>query len=312
MTREACESIMADSSVQAVKFGSLLPDGVGGHGRASVPVWQRVFRENMFLVLGGLLTVTVYSLAILAPWFSPHDPLMQEQAARLAAPGLAHPLGTDNLGRDVLSRLFWGARSTLLITSVAIAASAFIGVILGLISAYIGGVGGRIIDWVTDLLLVFPTLILGLAFVVALGQGVNNIIAAMTIAFAPRFVRLARGSALAVKRELYIEASRACGASDWRIMFRHILPNCSSELLVMGTLWLGAGVEIESSLSFLGLGVGEPMPSWGLMIKTGLRYLLVNPVLAVYPSIAIFVTVLGFNLVGDAIRDRLDPTLRRT
>lgn len=271
---------------------------------------MRGLHRHGSLLVGAALVTVVVATALLAPWVSPYDPVVQNTRGRLLPASVAHLLGTDEYGRDVLARSAWGGRTTLTITSVSILVSALVGVIFGTTSAYVGRRVGRIIDGVTDLLLVFPTLVLSLAFVVALGQGVRSIIAAMTIAFVPQFTRLARGSALAIKAEAFVEASRALGAGDPRIIFRHILPNCASELVVMGTLWLGIGVEIEASLSFLGLGVPEPFPSWGLMVRNGFKYLLTNPVLAIYPAAAIFITVLGLNLLGDALRERLDPALR--
>jgi len=296
--------------MSVITAGKLARPRVTGAGLPVVG-WVRGAGANLSLVIGCFLVGGVILTAIVGPWIAPYDPIAQDIRARLAGPSAAHLLGTDAFGRDILSRLLYGARASLTIAGIAIGSSAVIGTFLGILAAHRRGWIDRALGLATDFLLVFPTLVMSLMLVVAIGQGVKNVTIAMGLAFLPRFIRLARGAALAVEEEDYIMASRALGASGLRIMLRHVLPNISSPVLILVTLWLGIGIEAEASLSFLGVGVPQPEPSWGLMTRDGLKYILTNPWQATYPILAILVTVLGLNLLGDELRDRLDPRLQQ-
>src|SRR5438105_4480989 len=261
--------------------------------------WATWVGTNVSLVVGCVLVVGVVLTAIVGPWVAPYDPIAQDVRQRLAGPSASHLLGTDSFGRDILSRLLYGARTSLFIAGMAIGSSALIGTFLGILAAHVRGWVDQVLALATDFLLVFPTLVMSLMLVVAIGQGVKNVTIAMGLAFLPRFIRLARGAALAVEEEDYMMASRAMGASNLRMMLRHVLPNISSPVLILVTLWIGIGIEAEASLSFLGLGVPQPEPSWGLMVRDGLKLVLTHPWQATYPILAILVTVLGLNLLGD-------------
>jgi peptide/nickel transport system permease protein len=264
----------------------------------------------VFWASAGLLVVGIL-LAILAPVLSPYDPLQQTPAARLSPPSAAHPLGLDALGRDILSRLLWGARASLGIAGATVLISGTAGTMLGMIAARAKGTVEWLIVWIADLLLSFPTLILALAIVVPLGPGVQNVIAALSVSFLPRFIRLAMSSAKRIEQLGYVEACFVLAASDVRIVLRHVLPNISGPLIVLAALLVGSSIEIEAGLSFLGLGVPPPQASWGLMLHDALAYILTVPQQVVVPAAAIILCVLSINLFGDGLRERLDPLLRR-
>jgi peptide/nickel transport system permease protein len=249
-------------------------------------------------------------LALLAPVVSPADPLQQTPALRLAASSAAHPLGLDGLGRDILSRLLWGARASLGIAAASVLISGIAGTLLGLTAARVRGWLEWLIVWLADLLLSFPTLILALAIVIALRPGVQNVIAALSVSFLPRFIRMTVSSAKRVEQLGYVEASQAMAASNLRIILLHVLPNITGPLVVLGAYLIGTAIEIEAGLSFLGLGVPPPQSSWGLMLHDALSFILTVPQQVIYPAVAIIVCVLSINLIGDGLRERLDPLLR--
>ncbi len=264
----------------------------------------------VFWLSAGLLTLAV-AIAVLAPVLAPYDPLQQTPSARLASPSAAHPLGLDALGRDILSRLLWGARASLGIAVATVLISGTSGTLLGMIAARAKGVLEWLIVWVADLLLSFPTLILALAIIIPLGPGVPNVIAALSVSFLPRFIRLSLSSAKRIEQLGYVEACHVLGASDVRIVLSHVLPNISGPLTVLAALLVGTSIEIEAGLSFLGLGVPPPQSSWGLMLHDALGYILTVPQQVIYPAVAIILCVLSINLLGDGLRERLDPLLRR-
>ena len=261
--------------------------------------------------MAGLGVVVLFAaLALLAPFVSPQDPLATSWSAIRKAPSAAHWFGTDEIGRDVFSRVIWGARASLLAGMVSVLISLSIGVPLGLLAGYVGRMTDMLISRVTDAMLACPFLILAIALAAFLGPSLTNAMIAIGISATPIFIRLTRGQVLAVKVEDYIEAARALGNPHLRIALRHILPNIVPPLIVQATLALAAAVIAEASLSFLGLGQQPPAPSWGSMLNTAKNYVDNAPWMAVWPGLSIFLLVLSFNLLGDGLRDALDPRHR--
>ena len=261
-------------------------------------------------VFGLLLIVLFTGLALLAPLIAPYDPTAQSWANVRKAPSLAHWLGTDEVGRDVLSRLLYGARASLMAGGISIAIALSIGAPLGMIAGYLGGFVDALLSRLTDAMLAIPFLILAIALAAFLGPSLGNAMIAIGVSTAPIFVRLTRAQTMTVKVEDYVEGARAVGNPRWRIAIVHILPNIVPALLVQATLSIAAAIIAEASLSFLGLGQQPPAPSWGSMLNSAQRFLASAPWLAIWPGIAIFLTVLSFNLVGDGLRDALDPRRR--
>ena len=263
---------------------------------------------------GGRVGLAIVTLAILAaiaaPWLTPYPPERQDIGILLTGPSGVHPLGVDDLGRDVLSRVLFGARVSLAVGVIAVGISLFVGVPLGLVSGYFGGGTDNVIMRVMDGLLAFPALVLALGISAVLGPSLENAMIAIGVVGVPTFARLVRGSALAVRNLEYVLAARAVGAAQPRIVIRHVFPNVLSPVIVQASLAVGVAILTEATLSFLGLGVQPPTPSWGSMVDAGKGYLSVAPWFAFAPGAAIFVTVLGFNFLGDALRDALDPRLR--
>jgi peptide/nickel transport system permease protein len=256
----------------------------------------------------GLVTVAfVILVALLAPWIAPYDPAQQSWTTVRKPPSAAYWFGTDEVGRDLLSRIIYGARASLSAGVVSVAIAIGVGVPLGLLAGYVGGFVDGLISRVTDAMLACPFLILAIALAAFLGPSLTNAMIAIGVTATPLFVRLTRGQVLSVKAEDYVEAARAVGNPHWRIAFRHILPNVLPQLLVQATLTVATAIIAEASLSFLGLGQQPPAPSWGSMLNSAQRFLVNAPWMAVWPGLAIFVTVLSFNLLGDGLRDALDP-----
>ncbi len=274
---------------------------------------QRVLRR-LVRRRGAMLGLAVVALfvviAILAPTVAPHDPLQTSWSEVRKPPSAAHPFGTDEIGRDVASRVVWGARASLLAGLVSVCISLSLGVPIGLLAGYVGGWIDGLISRMTDAMLACPFLILAIALAAFLGPSLTNAMIAIGISATPRFIRLTRGQVLAVKVEDYVEAARAVGNSHLRIALRHILPNIVAPLIVQATLAIAAAVIAEASLSFLGLGQQPPAPSWGSMLNTAKNYIDNAPWMAVWPGLSIFLLVLSFNLVGDGLRDALDPRHR--
>ena len=261
--------------------------------------------------MAGLVVVIFFVvLAIFAPWIAPQDPLAASWGAIRKAPSAAHWFGTDEIGRDVLSRVIWGTRASLLAGVVSVAISLLIGMPVGLVAGYAGGWIDMLISRITDAMLACPFLILAIALAAFLGPNLTNAMIAIGIAATPIFVRLTRAQVRAVKVEDYITAARAVGNPTLRIALRHILPNVAPPLIVQATLAVAAAVIAEASLSFLGLGQQPPAPSWGSMLNTAKNFVENAPWMAVWPGLSIFLLVLSFNLLGDGLRDALDP--RRT
>jgi peptide/nickel transport system permease protein len=268
--------------------------------------WRRL-KQRKGAMAGLAVIVIVVLAAILAPWIAPYDPIQQSWSAVRKAPSAAHWFGTDEVGRDVLARILYGARASLLAGVMSVAIAIGIGVPVGLLAGYRGGVVDAVISRLTDAMLACPFLILAIALAAFLGPSLSNAMIAIGVTATPIFVRLTRGQVLATKSEDYVEAARAVGNPHWRIAVRHILPNVMPQLLVQATLTIATAIIAEASLSFLGLGQQPPAPSWGSMLNTAQRFLANAPWMAIFPGLAIFVTVLSFNLLGDGFRDALDP-----
>jgi len=259
----------------------------------------------------GLVVIALFVLvAVFAPLISPYDPAAQSWTLVRKPPSWSHWLGTDDVGRDILSRIIFGARASLLAGVISVCIAVSIGVPLGLMAGYLGGLVDGVLSRLTDAMLAIPYLILAIALAAFLGPSLGNAMIAIGITATPVFVRLTRGQVLAVKVEDYIEAARAVGNPPWRIALVHILPNILPALLVQGTLAIAAAIIAEASLSFLGLGQQPPEPSWGSILNSAQRFLANAPWMAVWPGLAIFLTVVSFNLLGDGLRDALDPKER--
>ena len=274
-------------------------------GRLSVAI-----RRHKMASVGALIVVLVALSALFAPWLSPHDPLDQNVLLRLAPPTADFPLGNDSFGRDILSRILWGGRVSLYVSTVAVFIAILVGGALGILAGYIGGLFDRIVMATMDVLLSFPTLVMGLLVVAMLGPTVGNLILAITLTALAPFARIARAPTLSVKERDFIEAGRALGFSNLRLMAVHILPNVLDDILVMAALWLATAIRTEASLSFIGLGIRPPTATWGGMIREGFENILDSPWLAILPSLAILLVMLGLNMLGDGLRDTSDPRLR--
>jgi len=257
------------------------------------------------------LVVILILLAVFAPVVAPYDPLVQHSDAVMEAPDAHFLLGTDYFGRDILSRVIYGARISLTVAIAAVGLGLAAGVLIGLVSAYLGGTTDILVQRLMDAALAFPGLIFALAIVAALGPSLINVILAIAFTAIPRNNRIVRGSVLSEKSNLYVISAHSSGCSQWRIMWRHILPNVAAPIIIIGATELGAAILLEASLSFLGVGVPPPAPSWGSMLSGEYRtYMLAAPWMAFFPGVAISLAVLGWNLLGDALRDAWDPRLR--
>jgi len=270
-----------------------------------------LWRRNPITVAGTLIIVALVLVAIVAPLLATHDPYAQILADRLLPPSARYLFGTDNLGRDIYSRVVYGARLTLMIAVIVALISGPIGLVIGVVSGYLGGVVDELLMRLSDIFLAFPKLILAIAFAAALGTGLENAILAISIANWPGYARLVRAETLAVRNSDYIEAIRVLGASHLRIMVRHVAPMCLSTLIVRASLDMGTIILIAAGLGFLGLGAQPPSPEWGLMVSDGRNYIVDHWWVSTLPGTAILIVVLGFNLLGDGIRDILDPHQRQ-
>lgn len=266
--------------------------------------------QNKLVVVGGAIVLVVLIAAIFAPVLAPHSPYEQFTTDQLVGPGSVYPLGTDELGRDVLSRLLYGARISIQVAAISGSIGLVIGGTLGLIAAYHGGAWDMIIMRFADILFAFPSLLLAIAVLAVLGPSLANVMIAIGIIFIPIFVRVTRAAGLVIVQEQYVEASRASGAGPVQIMVRHVLPNAMAPLLVQITLAISYAILSEAGLSFLGLGAQPPEPSWGSMLSSGRGFMTFAPWTAFGPGMAIFIAVLGFNILGDGLRDVLDPRLK--
>jgi peptide/nickel transport system permease protein len=271
--------------------------------------WAKL-KRNKAAMFGGILIVVYLLTAILAPILYPGNPSAPNLIISLEGPSLIRPLGTDELGRSILGRIIWGSRVSLLIAVGVVSVGLFVGVPFGLVSGYYGGKVDFGIQRVTDMLLAFPGFLLALALVAVLGVGLKNTVISIGISMVPIYIRLVRGCVLTVREQVYVEAARAVGTRDLSILLRHILPNVMVPITVQTSLGMGTAILFAAGLGFLGIGVQPPMPEWGAMLGSGRAYLFNAPHVATFPGIAIFLSVLSFNLFGDGLRDALDPRFR--
>lgn len=273
--------------------------------------WLKMLRKSPTAVIGSIIVIIVILSGLFAPWIAPYDPIKTDLYARLTPPGREHLLGTDNVGRDVLSRILWGARVSLKVGVISVGIGMIIGVILGLVGGYFGGITEKSIFSIVDLLLSMPSLLLAIAIVATLGPGIWQVMTAVGISLIPIFARVTRGSVLTVKEQNYVLAAKALGASKIDIMVRHILPNILTPIIVMATLNCAFAIIMEVALSFLGIGIQPPEPTWGLILSNGWQQMRYATWISTFSGLAITITVLGFNLLGDGLRDLMDPSMRR-
>lgn len=268
------------------------------------------FFHNKLAVSGSVILLLFILMAVFAPVLAPYDPFYMDPSAALTGPSPEHLLGTDNMGRDILSRIIYGSRISLKVSLVSVAIATTAGVILGVAAGYFGKFTDAVISRILEVMLSFPEVLLALLIMSILGSSLNNIMLAIGIVYTPIFARIARGAVLSVKDSLYVEAAKSIGVKDVTIIVRHILPNILSPVLVQVTLSLAFAILSEAALSFLGIGVEPDIPSWGIMLNNGKAWIEIAWWVGVFPGIAIALAVLGFNILGDGLRDVLDPRLR--
>jgi peptide/nickel transport system permease protein len=267
----------------------------------------RTFARNRSAVVGLVMVIAIILIAVFAPLIAPHNPLTQSITNRLEGPSPGYPLGRDAYGRDVLSRIIYGTRVALQVGIFSVLLGGVVGTTIGVVAAYFGGKVEAGLMRLVDILLAFPDLIMGLLVMAVLGPGLLKLIVAIAFTLVPRFARIAYGQTLSIKEKEYVDAARALGQHNRVILYRHILPNIGGELVVLASLWTAAAIRLEASLSFIGLGVPPPTATWGQMIREGTVYLSSLPLLSLAPGVALLLTVFAFNLVGDGLRDVLDP-----
>ncbi len=266
-------------------------------------------RRSTSTLVGGLIVLAVVAVALLAPVLSPYDPMEIEVPRRLVGPGSTHPFGTDNMGRDIMSRVIYGARISLTVGILVVAGTALAGIVVGLSAGYVDRLD-RILMRIMDGLMAFPSILLAVALMAALGARLSNVIIALAIVYTPNVARVVRSVTLVVRELDYVQAAQALGATDARILGRHVLPNCLAPVIVQCTFIFAQSVLAEAALSFLGVGLPPYIPSWGTIITTGRMFMQTAPWITIFPGVAILVTVLGLNLLGDGLRDLADPRLR--
>ena len=301
----ATEPVAAPAGVEVV-LGSRTT-----HRESAASVLLRFCRKKPLGAVGGAIILAMLVVAIFAPQLATHDPITTSAAATLAPPGPEHWLGTDHLGRDTYSRLIWGTRVSLIVGVASTLLGSFLGGVIGLLSGYFGGTLDLITQRLLDILQGLPLLVLALVMAASLGPSIPNVVVAISIPIMPRAARVIRASVLSIREMQYVEAARALGLLHLRIAFRHVMPNTIGPFIVLMTAQLGSAILTEAALSFLGLGVPEPYPSWGRMLSvSAAEYAQKAPYLVLFPGIAISLAVFGSNLLGDALRDTLDPRLR--
>jgi peptide/nickel transport system permease protein len=296
---------MAEQSITKIDIQEELPPATG--------IWRdalKRLRRHRLGMFGATIVVILIFTAIFGPYLAPYDPNEIDFSVRFSGPTLAHPLGADDFGRDTLSRIMHGARVSLQVGIIAVSIAATAGTLLGLVAGYAGRVIDEVIMRAMDILFAFPAILLAIAILAALGKGITNAMIAIGIVYIPIFARIARGAVLSVRGEEFVESARAIGARDSRILFRHIFPNSLAPLIVEVTLSLAFAILAEAALSFFGLGTQPPDPSWGRMLSEGRAYFRQSAWMGIFPGLAIMLTVMGFNFLGDGLRDSLDPRLK--
>ncbi len=273
-------------------------------------IW-RTFKRNRTALVGAVGVILVLLLAIFGPFFMPYDPVEQHLLDQLKPPSGRFLFGTDVFGRDVLSRVILGTRFSLIVGLTSVMIAVVLGVPTGILAGYKGGLIDTGITRVVDILMSFPVLILGLMLRAAIGGGFIGLVLAIGIAITPRFIRLARGPTLSIREKEYVESAKALGVGEIRLMFRHIMPNVMGDVAVMSTLWIALAIRLEANLSFIGIGIPPPTPSWGEMIRDGVDFLTNAPWVSTIPGVFILFTVMSFNMIGDGIRDIIDPRLHQ-
>jgi glutathione transport system permease protein len=271
--------------------------------------WRRLRRKRLAMGAGFML-LGFFAAAALAPWIAPFDPSAPDYDNVLAGPSLLHICGTDAFGRDIFSRILWGGQVSLTVGFLSVGLGGLVGVLLGLVAGFLGGFADSWLMRAMDVLLAFPGIVLAIGVVAVLGPGIDNVIYAIAVQTVPVFARLVRGTTLALKQTLYVQAARSIGVRPWKLMITHILPGTLPSVIVYASLRLGTSILTAASLSFIGLGARPPSPEWGAMLSDGRSYLGVATHLTLFPGLAIFATVLAFNLLGDGLRDALDQKLR--
>ena len=272
----------------------------------------KVFFNRSIVIFGTIIVVLFLITSIFGNFLTPYDPYKIDPTDKLANPSLSHWAGTDNFGRDTLSRLIAGSRNSLMVGVVAVVIAGGIGIIAGMVAGYFGGIISAIIMRIIDALMAFPMILLALLIAGLLGSGLKNVMIALGVAMIPVYARLMCGQVLSIRENDYVMAGRSMGSSSWRIMFRHILPNSFPPLIVLVTMQIGSAILAEAGLSYLGIGIRPGTPSWGSMVNDGFPFLLTNPLLSFIPGLAIILVVFAFSMVGDGLRDALDPRLRGT
>lgn len=282
----------------------------GRHPGAFVTIFRRL-KANPLSMAGAAIVVLFIAMAVFAPWIATHDPAAQSLREKLQPPSADHWFGTDDLGRDLFSRIVYGARVSLQIGLAAVLIALVVGSALGLIAGYYGGRIDAAIVVLIDILLAFPGVLLAIAIIAILGPGLENTAIAIGIYSIPQYARVMRGSVISIRNSQYVEAARSIGAGDARIMLVHILPNVVAPLIVLSTLRMASAILSASTLSFLGLGAQPPTPEWGAMLSRGRTYMMLAPYIMFFPGVSLLLVILGFNLFGDALRDALDPRMKR-
>jgi peptide/nickel transport system permease protein len=296
--------------------GEPAPDGMGfSETGKKINQYRRIFRilfTRKLVVFGLVILFITVIAAIFAPLIAPYDPYEPDLDSSLLGPTAQHWLGTDPMGRDTLTRIIYGARTSMIVGIAAVGLAAVVGMSLGMVAGYYGGIPSMVVMRLTDALMAFPMLLLAMAMAAMMGGGLTNVIIALTVGLVASYTRLMYGQVMSVNASDFILAERAGGASNLRIMLFHILPNCFPPLIVFVTLMTGSTILAEAGLSFIGVGISPPTASWGGMVNVGYRFILTQPILSFAPGVAIMLVVFAFNMVGDGLRDALDPRLRGT
>ncbi len=283
---------------------------LGGVMAINDSFWQ-IFSRRKSAYIGLFIIVSYVIIALFAPWIAPHDYRAQDRTSIMEGPSSEYPLGTDRVGRCLLSRIIFGARISLTVGLVAVGIGSSIGLVIGSISGYMGGWVDRIVMGLVDIVWSFPTMLLAIALTAILQPGLHSVIIALGLVSWPEYARIIRSQFLAVKQKEFVEAARSVGASDFRIIRKHLLPNSIAPVIVVATLGMATAVLVEATFSYLGLGAQPPQPSWGSILSMGKDFIYHQPLMSIAPGVAIMIMVLGFNLLGDAIRDVMDPRLKK-